>query len=78
MFRGEPMKKITAVAAAMVAGLAASACTTTEKVNVMMPGDQAMTCAQLKAEFARLDAVKADANSDKGVRSASRQTSTLR
>lgn len=47
-----------------------SACTTTQKVNVMQPGDRAMTCTQLKAEFANLDAVKADADSDKGVNGA--------
>lgn len=50
--------------------LASSACTTTEKVNVMQPGDQAMTCTQLRAEFARLDSIKSDADSDKGVNGA--------
>lgn len=63
------MKKI-AISAALCAALSAGACTTTEKVNVMQPGDQAMTCTQMKAEFARLDAVKADADSDKGVNGA--------
>lgn len=63
------MKKI-AVAAAVCAALSSAACTTTEKVNVMMPGDQAMTCTQLKTEFARLDTIKRDAESDKGVNGA--------
>lgn len=63
------MKKI-GVVATLCAGLALTACTTTEKVNVMQPGDSAMTCAQLKEEFARLDAVKRDAQSDKGVNGA--------
>lgn len=63
------MKKMT-VAAACAALAMTSACTTTEKVNVMQPGDQAMTCTQLRAEFARLDTIKADADSDKGVNGA--------
>lgn len=64
------MKKFTAVAAAMVAGVAASACTTTEKVNVMQPGDRALTCTQLREEFGKLDVIKRDADSDKGVNTA--------
>ena len=63
------MKK-TIVAMAALSAVAASACTTTEKVNVMQPGDRAMTCTQMRAEFARLDTVMADANSDKGVNGA--------
>lgn len=62
--------KSVALCAASAMLLATSACTTTEKVNVMQPGDQAMTCTQLKAEFAKLDTVKADADSDKGVNGA--------
>ena len=58
------------VTAAVSAALVLSACTTTEKVNVMQPGDQAMTCTQLRAEFSRLDTIKADASSDKGVNTA--------
>ena len=63
------MKK-TAVVAALAAALSAAACTTTEKVSVMMPGDRAMTCTQLKDEFAKLDVIKRDADSDKGVNGA--------
>jgi len=63
------MKK-TMILAAVAAALGASACTTTEKVNVMMPGDRAMTCAQLKEEFAKLDVIKRDADGDKGVNGA--------
>ena len=58
------------IAATLLAGLALSACTTTEKVNVMQPGDRAMTCTQLKDEFARLDTIKKDAQRDKGVNTA--------
>ena len=35
-----------------------------------MPGDRAMTCTQLKEEFAKLDVIKRDADSDKGVNGA--------
>lgn len=56
--------------AVITAALVLSACTTTEKVNVMQPGDQAMTCTQLRSEFTRLDTIKADADSDKGVNTA--------
>lgn len=63
------MKKI-AIAAALCAAVTTGACTTTEKVNVMQPGDRAMTCTQMKDEFARLDTIKADADSDKGVNGA--------
>jgi len=62
------MKIITAVA--LCAALTTGACTTTQKVNVMQPGDRAMTCTQMRAEFANLDAVKADADSDKGINGA--------
>lgn len=63
------MKK-TIVVAAVAAALSTAACTTTEKVSVMMPGDRAMTCNQLKEEFAKLDVIKRDADSDKGVNGA--------
>lgn len=63
------MKK-TIITAAIAAAALASACTTTEKVSVMQPGDRAMTCTQLKEEFAKLDAIKRDADSDKGVNGA--------
>jgi hypothetical protein len=63
------MKK-TAIVAALAAALSTAACTTTEKVSVMMPGDRAMTCTQLKDEFSKLDVIKRDADSDKGVNGA--------
>lgn len=69
IFGASLMKKIS-IAAALCAGLALTACTTTEKVSVMQPGDRMLTCAQLKEEFAKLDAIKRDADSDKGVNTA--------
>lgn len=62
--------KIIPIAAVTAAALALASCTTTQKVNVMQPGDQAMTCTQLKAEFAKLDEIKADGQSDQGVNGA--------
>ncbi|OYX55548.1 MAG: hypothetical protein B7Y86_12880 [Brevundimonas subvibrioides] len=36
----------------------------------MQPGDQAMTCAALRAEFVKLDEIKLDGQSDQGVNGA--------
>ena len=58
------------IASAMCASVALGACTTTEKVNVMQPGDRMMTCTQLKDEFAKLDEIKRDGQSDQGVNGA--------
>jgi hypothetical protein len=62
---GNLMKK-TAIATTLFAGLALTACTTTEKVNVMQLSDHAMTCTQLNDEIARLTIAKANA-SDKSM-----------
>lgn len=43
------------------------ACTSTQKINVMEPGDRLMTCTQLRAQFASLDQIKRDGQSDQGV-----------
>lgn len=60
--------KLTIAAGVALMGL--SACTTSQKVSVMQPGDQAMSCAQLEAEFEQLELVKQDAESDQGVNTA--------
>lgn len=54
------MKKI-AIAATILAGLALTGCTTTEKVSLVQTADIDMTCAQMKGEIARLTIVKAQA-----------------
>lgn len=61
-----------AVALATVAAIAftTTACTTTQQVSVMQPGDQAMTCDQLRTEFANLDVIESDAQRDQGVNTA--------
>ncbi len=58
------------IAAVMAAALALGACSTTQKVSVMQPGDQAMTCAGLRGEFAKLDEVKAQGERNQGVNGA--------
>lgn len=64
------IKTSLTVAAVAVLALASSACTTTEKVSIMQPGDTAMNCSGLRAEFNKLDTISADADSDKGVNGA--------
>lgn len=55
------------VAAAL---LLTAACTTTTKVATVQPGDDQMSCEQLKAEFAKLDGVMQEADGNKGVNAA--------
>jgi hypothetical protein len=64
------IRNLTCVALASAIALGMSACTTTQKVSVMQPGDTALNCSGLRAEFAKLDAIQADADSDKGVNGA--------
>ena len=64
------MKKTMTLAIAAAALFTASACTSTEKVAVKQPGDAKLSCAQLDAEFTKLDAIMDDAQSDKGVNTA--------
>ena len=58
------------LAAVAILAVASSACTTTQKVSVMQPGDTAMNCSGLRTEFGKLDAISADADKDKGVNGA--------
>lgn len=58
------------LAAIATLALASTACTTTQKVSVMQPGDTAMNCSGLRTEFGKLDAISADADGDKGVNGA--------
>ena len=64
------LKTSFTAAAVAVLALTSSACTTTEKVSVMQPGDTAMNCSGLRNEFNKLDRIAADAESDKGVNGA--------
>ena len=64
------MKKYLVTAAVLCSGLVLTACTTSQKVSVMQPGDRAMTCTQLRSEFENLEAVKNDAQRDGGVNTA--------
>jgi hypothetical protein len=42
-------------------------CATSQKVQVVQPGDQSMSCNAIKEEFARLDKAQAEIDSKKGV-----------
>ncbi|MFN3315084.1 MAG: hypothetical protein ACK46Q_16730, partial [Hyphomonas sp.] len=55
---------------AAAATIVVSACTSTEKVAVQQPQDMRMTCAELEAEFVKLDGVMDEASSNKGVNTA--------
>jgi hypothetical protein len=62
------MKKL--VLAAAIAAAATSACTTTQRVSVVQPGDRTMTCTQLRDQFVQLDEIIRDGQSDQGVNGA--------
>lgn len=51
----------------LCAALALGACTTTQRVTPIQPGDRSMSCSQLTSEFARLDSVTRDAERDQGI-----------
>lgn len=58
------------VAASVLGALTASACTSSEKVSPRQPGDQALTCEELRGEFVRLDQVTDEAENNQGVNTA--------
>lgn len=61
------MKKLAIVlSATMILG----ACTTTERVSVTQPGDRTLTCSQLREQFAHLDEIRRDGQSDQGINAA--------
>ena len=64
------IKKTFGSAAIMAGALMATACTTTQKVSPVQPGDRNMNCAQLTAEFDKLEDIKNDADKDGGVNTA--------
>ena len=55
---------------AIAAMLMTSACATTTKVATVRPEDNSASCEQLKAEFAKLDAVMDEADGNKGANAA--------
>ena len=62
--------KIARVGVTALLVASATACATTTKVAVRQPGDAAMSCDQLKTEFAKLDKVQEEADNNKGVNTA--------
>jgi hypothetical protein len=63
------VKTVSAVAAAAMM-LVVSGCVTTTKVAVEQPGDAKLSCAELSAEFKKLDNVMTEARDNKGVNTA--------
>jgi hypothetical protein len=57
-------------AAALLLAVAMGGCTSTEKVAISQAGDEALSCEQLQAEFARLDRVVLQAQGNKGMNAA--------
>ena len=64
------MKRNFTGVAILACAFMASACTTTQKVSPVQPGDKNLSCAQLTAEFNKLDEIKKDADRDGGVNTA--------
>jgi hypothetical protein len=58
------------IAMALAATVLLGACTTTERVSVVQPGDRNMNCAGLRTEFAKLEEIVRDGQSDQGVNAA--------
>lgn len=50
--------------------MATTACVTTTKVAIEQPGDEAMSCEAIKAQFAQLDSVVREGDENKGVNTA--------
>ena len=57
-------------AALIACAMMTTACTTTQKVSPVQPGDRNMSGQQIAAEFEKLDTIKADADKDGGVNTA--------
>jgi hypothetical protein len=62
------MKKL--VLAAAIAAATTSACTTTQRVSVVQPGDRTLSCTQLRDQFVSLEEIIRDGQSDQGVNGA--------
>ena len=65
---GTTVKALICGSAALA--LAAGGCTTTQKVAAVQPMDTTLSCAQLLAEFDKLDAITKQAYENKGVNTA--------
>lgn len=61
------MKRHHHLVVALAASFALSACASTTKVTPVQPGDNALTCDQIKQEFAKMDGVVAEAEKNQGI-----------
>ena len=69
MMRMNP-RAIGLAVATMMLGVSLSGCVTTTKVATLRPGDEALSCTELTAEFNKLDTVMDEADDNKGVNTA--------
>ena len=63
-------RRLAGVALVGALAISTSACVTTTKVAIQQPGDEAMSCETLKAQFAQLDSITKEADGNKGVNGA--------
>ena len=61
------LRSRSAALVTIAAGSLLVGCATSEKVQVVQPGDPNLSCNAIKGEFARLDKAQADIDSKKGV-----------
>lgn len=59
--------KLVFLVACVLGIMSLSACTTTEKVSTVQPGDRKMSCEELETAFTELDRVTREAEENKGV-----------
>jgi len=64
------MRRLGGMTLAAILALSTSACVTTTKVAIEQPGDERMSCADINAEFKKLDSVVAEGDENKGVNTA--------
>lgn len=67
MKSAKKMKSISKIAAASLVLLSVYGCATSQKIQVVQPGDQNLSCPALVDEIRKLDQAKADIESKKGV-----------
>lgn len=52
---------------AIIAAISLAGCATSEKIQVVQPGDSNLSCSEIKNEIAKLDKAQSDIDSKKGM-----------
>lgn len=60
-------KELITFSAALAFSISLAGCATSQKIQVVQPGDQNLSCESLKTEMSKLDAASSDIESKKGV-----------